>query len=109
MKVINKKAGYSAEKYDEQFGKDTPYFLLGSGIETVLHYDEEQHKYTDEVEALRAELYYPGKGTVKVKLPARFSDDLADFTRVKLVSPEAYIDRKNNIYLRSEGMEAVND
>ncbi|GAP05053.1 hypothetical protein [Fructobacillus tropaeoli] len=101
-------AGYSPEMYQLVFGNDNRFvYLCGEGPREKRSWDNESHSYGD-VEALVVELYAPGKGVVRVKLPVSTIVDVKDLSWVSLINPEAFVDgKKKDVYLRADGLEVL--
>ena len=68
--------GYSAESFNNYFGKDVSIFLLtGNGLSPAFGYDKEAKKSTKEVVGRYLETYFKGFGVQRVKLPKDFNID----------------------------------
>lgn len=99
--------GYSAEQYKYQTGNSVCHILLGAGLQPHHIFDDQEKKYTSEVDAQIVEVYYEGKGTQQVKFAPDFKlPSIADFAKIELVNPRAYV-RGRRIYVKADGIKAV--
>ena len=102
--------GYSAESFNNYFGKDVSIFLLtGNGISPAFGYDKEAKKSTKEVVGRYLETYFKGFGVQRVKLPKDFNiDGIKDLSQIELVDPEA-CEVNRQIFVRANGIKEVKD
>jgi hypothetical protein len=102
-----KNGGYTKQDYIDVFGTPMCHVLLGAGLNVRKVYDNSTKKYTDDVESVRLQLYWPEAGADWVRFPADFdleSKKLEDYQEVELVNPTACI-VKNKVYVKADDIK----
>lgn len=104
---VNLNHGYTKQTFKENLGNYDWIATIGDGPHSVREWDNNKHKYTNNIIAKALDFYVVGAGIQRVKLPADFNaDNITDLSKVELVNPVACIVR-NNIYVKADGVRQV--
>ena len=102
-----KNGGYKKQDYVDVFGTPMCRVLLGAGLDVRNVYDQSTKKYTNDVESVRMQVYWPEAGADWVRFPADFdleSKKLEDLQEVELINPTACI-VKNKVYVKADDIK----